>query len=54
VAKPFSKIVVDFGEPFYIGKKDDMETARKKLEEIMIKQTQTLDASFGLPKIEAA
>ena len=52
IATPFSKILIDAGQPFYIGARDDMETARAQLEEIMIRQLQDLDARFGLEKIE--
>ena len=54
IATPFSKIIIEAGEPFFIGRKDDMEQARINLEKIMIKQLQDLDATFGHSKIEAA
>lgn len=52
IVRPFSKMVFAAGEPFYVGKKDDIEIARKELERIMVKQLQELDAEFGHPKIE--
>ncbi|MCL2737477.1 MAG: lysophospholipid acyltransferase family protein [Alphaproteobacteria bacterium] len=52
IVRPFNKMVFEAGEPFYIGKKDDIEAARAKLEQIMTKQLQDLDAEFGHPKIE--
>jgi len=52
VATPFSKLVVEAGEPFYISAKEDIEVARAKLENIMIEQLQRLDALFGLEKIK--
>jgi len=54
IVLPFSRMVFVAGEPFYIGKKDDIDVAREKLEQIMIKQLQDLDAEFGYPKIEPA
>ena len=52
IATPFSKILIDAGDPFYIGKGDDMEIARAKLEKIMVEQLWRTDAEFGLPKIK--
>ncbi|MCL2538272.1 MAG: lysophospholipid acyltransferase family protein [Alphaproteobacteria bacterium] len=54
LATPFSKVIIEAGEPFYIGKDDDIEIARVKLEQIMIEQLQKLDAIFDLPRIEPA
>lgn len=47
IATPFSKITIEAGEPFYISKTEDMEQARLKLEQIMIKQQQDLDILMG-------
>jgi lysophospholipid acyltransferase (LPLAT)-like uncharacterized protein len=55
VALPFSKIICEIGEPFFIDRKAteaDIAAAHDKLEKIMIEQQQKLDAEFGLPKIE--
>jgi len=52
IVRPFSRLTFAAGEPFYVGKKDDMDVAREKLEQIMVKQLQDLDAEFGHPKIE--
>ena len=51
VCLPFSKIICDVAEPIYITSKD-FEAERDRLENLMIKQLQDLDAKFGLPKIE--
>jgi len=52
VATPFSKIIIEALPVFRIGPNDDIEEARQKLEKIMIDQVQTLDAEFGLEKME--
>jgi hypothetical protein len=52
IVRPFSRMTFVAGEPFYVGRRDDIDVARAKLEQIMIKQLQDLDAEFGHPKIE--
>jgi len=52
IALPFSKVLIEAGEPFYIGKNDDLEIARAKLEKIMTEQLWRVDAEFGWPKIQ--
>jgi len=47
---PFSRIIIDAGEPFYIGKKECIEDARTRLEIIMREQMWGIDSEFGLPK----
>ncbi|MCL1891987.1 MAG: lysophospholipid acyltransferase family protein [Alphaproteobacteria bacterium] len=51
VAKPFSKIICNVGQPVFITK-DNFNSAREDLEKFMIKQLQDTDAEFKLPKIE--
>jgi len=48
VATPFSKIIIEAQEPFYITETDDIEQARQKLEKIMIAQLHALDKEFGI------
>ena len=50
VCLPFSKIICNVGNPIYINK-DNFESMKSELENIMIKQLQDLDAKFGLPKM---
>ena len=52
IALPFSKILIEAGEPVYFGKDEDIESARQRLEKIMTEQLWRLDAEFGLPRIE--
>ncbi|MCL1902027.1 MAG: lysophospholipid acyltransferase family protein [Alphaproteobacteria bacterium] len=54
VATPFSKIILEAGEPFYVRPDDDMEVARKNLEQIMITQLHMLDIEFGHGIIQPA
>ncbi|MCL2629086.1 MAG: lysophospholipid acyltransferase family protein [Alphaproteobacteria bacterium] len=51
VCLPFGRAVVELGDPIDISK-DGFEEARLKLENVMIRQINRLDAEFGLPKIE--
>ncbi len=51
VAKPFSKIICNVGKPIFVSR-ENFDSVRKKIEDIMIKQLQDTDAEFGLPKIE--
>ena len=52
VALPFSRIIIEALEPMYIESKEDLESARKKLEKVMIDQVQRLDTHFGMEKIK--
>lgn len=51
IAKPFSKIVCNVGQPIFITK-ENFDSARQDLEDFMIKQLQNTDAEFGLPKLQ--
>lgn len=55
IAKPFSKIICEFGKPIFIKSdmnKIDFESMRKKLEDFMVKQLRKMDAKFNLYKVE--
>jgi len=55
VATPFSKITCTLGDPIFVDRNTDekgMSAMADKLERILIKQLQDLDAEFGLPKME--
>ncbi|HNY25148.1 MAG TPA: lysophospholipid acyltransferase family protein [Alphaproteobacteria bacterium] len=55
VAKPFSKLTCEFGQPIFIDpeiSKEDFEIARKKLEDFMVNQVRRMDAEFNLPVVE--
>ncbi|MCL2369438.1 MAG: lysophospholipid acyltransferase family protein [Alphaproteobacteria bacterium] len=49
---PFSRIHIDVAEPFYVGKKEDIDVARARLEKVMQEQAWMVDAKFGRPKQE--
>ncbi len=55
VVKPFSKVGVRLGAPFYVSEKDfkeNLEEVKAKLQDVMVRGQQALDAKYGLPKIE--
>ncbi|HOY47126.1 MAG TPA: lysophospholipid acyltransferase family protein [Alphaproteobacteria bacterium] len=55
VAKPFSKITCEFGNPIFINQKLDkkeFEDTRKNLEDFMVNQLRRMDAEFNLKKVE--
>jgi lysophospholipid acyltransferase (LPLAT)-like uncharacterized protein len=55
IVKPFSKMGVKIGQPFYVSEKDfkeNLDVVKKKLQDTMVLEQQELDARYGLPHIE--
>lgn len=56
IALPFSKNIMDVGEPMYVKadiKSPEFEKERKKIENVCIKQMRDLDKIFNLRQVEA-
>ncbi len=55
VALPFSKITCNIGQPVFIPARcsaQEFETARKNMEDFMVRQLREMDAEFGLYQVE--
>lgn len=55
VVLPFSKVIVDVGEPIYVKsevKTHEFEQERQKIEDVCVKQLRDLDKTFNLMQVE--
>ena len=55
IALPFSKNIMDVGEPIFVKseiKSPEFEKERKKIEDICVKQMRDLDKMFNLMQVE--